>query len=271
MSLIAAVAFASLTQSSDQQAIAMLGRVLLHYRNTTTASGSVALTISDGKGSKLVTTEFGYEKPSHMWLVQRQDGAGGWKYSARSDGRYLIYDPPLAVNGLFRRSDDLPILENVRTEDGTLRTVPDLFGGFRNLLLTEDNPPLDIVFSRKEHLEFLRTQWGTIATEGKGKVGAQDVTWIGGDFKPVGTYVNGHWRMAVTPSDDIVRYELQRRYSEKAGTDAGAINVAFVFDVAVKLEDKIAPETYAIDKKLVKRIVEEMKSHGKDVTPFLGG
>lgn len=271
MSLIATLALGLATRPVDQAAVELLSKVILRYRNAVSATGSVNTTVSDGRGSKVIKTDFAYEKPSLLWVHQYQQGANSWSYSATCDGRLMMYDAPLTREVVGLRTDPMPILETVKQPDGYLRTVPDLFGGFRPLLPTADNPPLDIVFSRREHLEFLRNQWGSYATEGKGKVNGQDVTWIGGDYKPVGTYVAGHWRMAVTSTSEMVRYELRERFSEKPGDTTNFVEVTFAFDVAVKIDDKAPEDRYKLDAAAVKRVIADLKANGKDVTKYLGG
>ncbi|MBX3110765.1 MAG: hypothetical protein KF857_02050 [Fimbriimonadaceae bacterium] len=270
MSLIATVALASVLRGDDQ-AVEMLSKVILTYRNQVAASGTVNLTISDGRGSKEIKTEFAYEKPSLLFVTQSQTGPGGWTYKAACDGRLVLYDAPLARQVVGLRADPTPILDTVRRDDGYLRTVPDLFGLFRPLLPTADNPPLDIAFSRKEHLEFLRNQWGSFQTEGKDKVNGNEVTWIGGDYKPVGTYVAGHWRMAVTPQFEIAKYELRERFSNRPGDATNFVEVTYTFDVSIKLGEKVAREKYDLDMATVKKVIQDLKANGKDVTKFLGG
>ncbi len=271
MMMIAVIALASTAQAADNDAVALLSRVLLHYRNTVSAKGTVKETVSDGKGSKDIVTEFAYVKPSLLWVTQTQTGVNGWTYAAKCDGRLLVYDPPFVDNGIFRRPQKLPVLETVKLNNGYMRTVPDLYGGFRPLLPTADNPPLDIVMSRKEHLEYLREQWGTITSLGKGTYNGTEVTWIGGDYKPTGTFVSGAWKMGVNASDDIVRYELTERFSVNPGDDQSAVKVYYSFDVSVKLNDKIDEGAFTINKEVVKKIVADMAANGQDVRRFIGG
>ena len=271
MSLTAAIALATLARGDDKDAVELLGKVILHYRNTVSANGAIRTSVTDGRGVKVVDTDFAYEKPSALSIRQTLTGPGGWTYRAISDGRFLMYDTPITREVVGLRTDPLPVLESIKASDGSLRTVPDLYGGFRPALPTAENPPLDIIFSRREHLEFLRDQWGTIGFEGKEKVNGVDVTWIGGDFKPVRTYVGGHWRMAVSSTDDIVRYELRERISEKPNDQVNFVTVVYTFDVAVKLGETIPPEKFELDKAKVRRVLEDMKANGKDISKLTGG
>lgn len=227
----------------DQDPDVVLSRVFQKYYNAKTLSGTIVQSISDGGGTKKITTLISYQRPNKIYVQQDFVHPNGLKANLTSDGRIFAYDPPLKLKAAPReRLYEQVELPRQGTSNVTYLQIGDMYHAAHTSLAP--STLLDLAIAHTPHLKDYKINVATHKLAGivelQGKKAYNIVgTWrIGLDQTPMGNF-----EILISTEYDLLRFILREIYQLP---DGRKVNVTTTEVADLKVDVAVNQELFKV-------------------------
>lgn len=191
-------------QDAQPSAAQIVGKMLAYYNDAKSMTGTITMTQSMMNQSTIYDSILQFELPSKLYLKQTHRATGRTTL-VTSDGRAFSYNLPKHLQNLGGKDERL--LEAVQ-QGGRALKVRDIYRASVESL-ADRSVPLDIAIGHPEDLKFIRSQWSTVAYQGKDKIGEESVHVIGGRWREYGDAPpSGTYKLVINEKHELRRYIL---------------------------------------------------------------
>lgn len=255
--LTAVAALILMAMPQEQQANPagqLVSKMLQHYSDAKSLTGTITYTATDGTGQAQLVTTLAYDKPSRLYVLQKKGGKEPKQWLIVSDGKKFSYDVPDDLVGSQSRHVTEPVRQTV-IDDATSKPVLVNYDIGRIYTvgapgLGDRSVPLDIAIGRREDLQHDVLMWMTVEANGKTKVNGLEVNSIVGKWRPYGDYFvrdpnfpPGRYEMLIADDGRLMRYSVFR-YIGTSGNQAVALKETW--DVDLDLNGKPSDSVFRV-------------------------
>lgn len=226
----------------------LIGRMFVRYNSAKTLGGTIRTTQVAGSASVVTETNLAYERPSKLFLDQRQTVGERTKEKILiSDGKVFRYTPPdrLITATPF-------VTETVKPDERPAQTVGDLYH-IVAVDLPDRSPVLDALIALREDLGYFKNQLASFHLAGKETIGGKAVNVIEGNWRetevlsPAGTF-----KLYITDTGDLVRYVLVQSFAPPAAQSRNGqaipggdpITVTTTWDASIIVDGLLKPDSF---------------------------
>ncbi len=226
------------TGTPKTSASQVLSKVLTHYAEAQSVSGSIKMTQSAQGVTINIVSDLQYERPSKIYLRQERLGSKAATWLLTSDGKIFSYDNPERILGGPRHRE-------LVSQNGNDQKISDLYMA-AEFSLGDLNPILDIAISHPSRLKRLKSQWATLKYQGQVKIGDVQVQKIAGDYREDATKAAaGTFEIYVNDAGDVVRYVTTQRFIFPS-VSKEPVEVVTTWDSTVKVSGTINPALFKV-------------------------
>ena len=230
---------ASQDVESNNQAVALIGKILSHYYKAKRLYGTILLTTTAGKVSGKLQTLVQFDDPSKLYIRQDMQAATQGTWKIMSDGIRFSYPLP---NTQLGSDNGKNLIESVVSGE-EIRTFREIYaigaGG-----LKDKSAPLDIALGRYEDLKIFR---GHLATHKMGEpmeLRGKQCQVVEGKWRiGPGAPAESSYRIVATPDGELMRYELTDKILNPDGS-GGMMDIHQVWDVDLHLDGQTRDDLY---------------------------
>lgn len=247
--LFAALAVRSQAAAPPPSASGLISKMLLRYASAQSLQGSVHTTQTADTATVVTETSIAYERPSKIWIDQRQHGQEIAKSNFLvSNGKQFAYRPP---DNVIKIGAAPVLTEPVQPEGRDAQTIGDLYAVVA-ANLPDRSPALDAIVARPDDLRYVAAQFARFSLTGKETIGGRSVNVIEGDWRETADVgVSAKFKLYLTDDGDLVRYVLTQivgvpNAAGVRGLPAEQVTVVTTWDIAVSVNVPVKPETFTL-------------------------
>ena len=225
---------------SNNQAVALISKVLAHYYKAKKLSGTILLTTVAGGVTGTLKTYIQFDDPSKLYIRQdlsTANSGGTWKIV--SDGVRFSYPLPDSQLGSQNRKN---LVEPV-SSNGDVRSFRDIYsiggGG-----LKDRSAPLDLAIGRFEDLKQFKGHLATHQMVGTVELRGKQCQVVEGDWSVVrGVPSESKYRLMATVEGELMRYEIIDHVINPQNSST-MIDIRQVWDVDLHLDGETREDLY---------------------------
>lgn len=247
--LFAALAVHAQTAAPVPTASGLISKMLARYASAKSLQGTIRTTQTADSATVVTDTTVAYERPSKIWLDQRQHGQELAKSKfIVSNGKQFAYMPP---DNVLKVGAANILTELVQPEGRDAQTVGDLYAVVA-ANLPDRSPVLDTFIARPDDLRYVAAQFAQFRLTGKETIGDKSANAIEGDWRESGDVgVSAKFKLYLTDDGDLVRYVLTQIVGVPSatgvrGVPAEQVTVTTTWDANVTIDSAVKPETFAL-------------------------
>jgi hypothetical protein len=235
------------TPRQGASAVELVQKMLNHYADARTASGTIVLAQSAQNVTVKVTTKLAFERSSSRILIdQLKEGSEPRRLLTVSDGNVFRYNKPDWVIGAEAFTEFV-------TQHGKTQSVQDIYAAARPAL-EDQNAMMDIAIARPDDLRTIMGKWATMKVHSRVKIDGVDVTAVVGDYKNYPTErVSGSFEAYIDDSFNFVRYVVKQNFAvpDQGGAAAPAqpIAVTSIWNSDLKLDGAVSDTLFKVPNK----------------------
>lgn len=223
-------------QTAPPKPSAIISKMIERYSTAKTITGTIKLRqgVKDAAPGSVVTI-LQFDKPSKLYIQQTLRASEGGSWLIVSDGKRFSYDAPELP--FVRKGQRLvEPLAQPGAEPLDIRGVYSVAGQ----TLEDRSAPLDIALGRLQDLQLFTSQLVTLEYLGKAKIGEQEVTVIGGGWRPYNTAppaepmpASGRFEIYISDAGDLKRYIVRQMVGRPDGTNPFEVTSQWEVDLTV--------------------------------------
>ncbi|MDR3688474.1 MAG: hypothetical protein P4L46_03785 [Fimbriimonas sp.] len=226
------------TAPAKESASQILTKAFGHYASAQTAAGTIKMTQTALGVSLSIETDLQFDRPSKLFLRQSRTGARPHQWLVTSDGVRFSYDRPEGELGKDRYVEFV-------TQGGITQKISDYYIAAAKSL-GEQSAMLDVALSEPGRLRRLKSQWASLAYQGRVNIDGQLVHKITGLYREDGSAAaSGRFEIYVTEDGDFVRYVVAQRFVFPSKSK-DPIDVNTQWDSTIKVGAKTDPSLYQV-------------------------
>ena len=219
-------------QVPAQTGAAIVSKMMSHYADAKTLSGTIKYTLTAGSSSVSMETYVQFERPGLIYIKQVENAGKNRVWILASDGKYFSYDLPDQEPGVGRLVEPMVQVRSDR-KPGDPKPVPFDIGVMYKAAaasLADRSTALDLAIGRLDDLKYLQHQIATVRNEGRVDVGDRQLDHIAGDWRGLDSnQVTGTYEMFVADDGGLVRFV---RHENAAPENGGPpISLHSIWDV----------------------------------------
>lgn len=232
--MLTLIALSLLNSKGQNEASALVSKMLAKYHDAKTVSGDLTTNITLGNIKLKILTSLQIERPCKLFLKQVVSGQDR-TYTVISDGKKFTYDKPYSVSD-FNPEKNARLSEEI-TPQVKLGDIYRIVGQS----IAERSVALDMIISDVRDLATLRDQWASLDSAGTKTWNGETVTEVYGDWRlNKASPVSGKFNMYITSGGELRRFEVTQNddavslsKNEVGGT------ITRTLDVKVSLDEKV--------------------------------
>jgi len=214
--LLASVALSMQTQTQQPPSgAALISGMFKHYAGAGSLVGKIHMIQTAQNVSVTLDTIIAYEAPSKLYLKQTQNSSEPRTWLITSDGTSFTYDYPNNRRFATSRPEPSRLEEAVTPVGGAKQNYQQIFRA-STFSLGELAVPEFLAIGGTDCLQAIKDQIVTIQVMGTAKIGDQNVTIIGGDWRFDAHHrVSAKYQMFISDSGELKRYSQQETVAVK--------------------------------------------------------
>ena len=249
MTSILATLVVGLAPVQGDSASSIVSKVLQHYADAKSISGTVTLRQRAMNQEAKIETFMQFDRPDRVFMRQiRHAGPAtpAQTFILQTDGKTFTYSAP---PGVFSKKG---VVTEAVVQDGRQLQIRDMYTPFRQAV-EDPNILIELAFARKDDLRAILDSWATMAVHSKVKIGEQDVTAIVGNLSG-SKGSGGNYELYVNDSYDVVRYVVKQYFKAPPVLDNNGnlvkpptdqpIEVTSIWDSSLKVNGTTDPALY---------------------------
>jgi len=240
------------TQPQTPSGAAIVSKMMGHYADAQTLSGTIKYTLTSGNASVSLDTYVQYQRPGLIYVKQVEATGRNRVWLLVSDGKYFSYDMPDQEPGVGRlvesmaqvRSDKRFVDPKKPQPPPTPFDIGDMYKAAAASLV-DRSTVLDLAIGRNEDLKYMRHQIATIRYEGKVDVGDRKLDHIVGDWRGLDVnQVTGTYEMFIAEDGGLVRFV--RHENTVPETGGPPLSLHSIWDVNLTVNGAVNPSLFKI-------------------------
>lgn len=218
---------------------AAISEMFKRYTGAEKIWATVKMTLNLSGQTAVVDSALQIERSQKLYLRQIPHYATDKHFTCICDGKTATYEMPPAIASFPGQRAYEP-QENQTLEDVYANSVPSQI---------DKSPVLDMIVARKQHLEFLKGQWASLAFEKGAAPQAGENYEIVGNYRPYKTSdVSGTFRLVLSPSFDVVSYRVDEKIVIPAPGNNRADTMTTIWSADVHIGTLKDPKLFEIPK-----------------------